>query len=99
MFYFYVLYSLKDHKLYKGYSADIAKRFIKHNQGGNTSTKHRRPLVLIYTELFDDKIQALLREKWAKSPTGGPMLRSILIRKGILKSNGKIPTPKQQATG
>ena len=34
MHYFYVLYSLKDEKLYKGYSADLGQRFLKHHMGG-----------------------------------------------------------------
>lgn len=34
MYYFYVLYSLKDGKLYKGVSSDVGNRFLKHSMGG-----------------------------------------------------------------
>jgi hypothetical protein len=48
MYYFYVLYSLKDGRLYKGSSGNIGQRFERHAAGGTASTKHHRPLVLIY---------------------------------------------------
>ena len=86
MHYFYVLYSLKDHKLYKGYSAQIANRFIKHQAGGTPSTKNRRPLVLIYVETFQSKQEALKREKWAKSLEGGAALTQLLKNKEILNN-------------
>ena len=43
MFYVYILHSLKDHKLYIGYSADLKQRIIAHNKGKVESTKSRRP--------------------------------------------------------
>jgi len=84
MFYFYVLYSLKDNKLYKGFSSDISQRFIKHNNGGTTSTKNRRPLILIYSEVFQTKKEAMDRERWSKSLEGGVHLKKILLEKNIL---------------
>ena len=68
MYYFYVLYSLKDQKLYKGVSADVAARVARHNAGATPATEHRRPFVLIYKESFSSKTEALARERWAKTP-------------------------------
>ncbi|MFT7604390.1 MAG: putative endonuclease [Saprospiraceae bacterium] len=90
MHYFYVLYSLKDNRLYKGYSSDIATRFQKHMAGGNTSTKNRRPLVLIYLEQFDSKKEAMARERWSKLLEGGVELSGLLIEKGILSMDKKL---------
>jgi putative endonuclease len=90
MFYFYVLYSLKDKKLYKGFTSDLGSRFVKHHAGGTPSTKNRRPLVLIYAEKFHRKSEALQREKWSKSAQGGPELVKLLIEKGILCSNKEL---------
>jgi len=84
MYYFYVLYSLKDNRLYKGYSADPGARYLRHLSGGVASTKYRRPLVLIYLESYQEKADALARERWAKSPAGGASLKKYLIDKGIL---------------
>ncbi|MCD4774360.1 MAG: GIY-YIG nuclease family protein [Bacteroidales bacterium] len=38
MHFVYVLYSLKDYRLYKGSTSNIQKRLIRHNSGGSTST-------------------------------------------------------------
>ena len=85
MHYFYVLYSMRDGRLYKGYTSDIGKRFLRHNSGGVNSTCHRRPLVLLYLECYETKEEAMARERWSKSRDGGPELRVILTEKGLLK--------------
>ena len=90
MFYFYVLYSLKDQKLYKGYSEDAAARLLKHNAGGSTSTKNRRPFVLIYLEQYHSKQEAMARERWSKTLVGGTELKQILISNGIIDSKSKL---------
>ena len=38
MHFVYVLYSLKDNRLYKGYTSNIQNRLLRHNSGGSTST-------------------------------------------------------------
>ena len=58
-YWFYILYSLKDHKLYKGSCSDIGVRFLSHSLGSTKSTKNRRPFVLIYIKGFDAKKEAL----------------------------------------
>ena len=90
MYHFYALYSLKDHKLYKGTTSNVPKRFIRHNNGGNKSTAHRKPFVLIYVETLESKSQALSAERYYKSPEGGAALREKLIAKGILDENGRL---------
>ena len=77
-YWFYVLFSLKDRKLYKGTCADIGTRFFAHNSGGTTSTRHRRPLVLIYLKPFDSKQDALKFERFSKTLEGGVRLRQLL---------------------
>ncbi len=49
-FYTYVLLSLKDHKLYIGYTNNIKKRLKKHLEAKVSSTRNRLPLELIYYE-------------------------------------------------
>ncbi len=92
MYYFYVLYSLKDQKLYKGYSSNLAARFISHNNGGTKSTKYRRPLVMIYIEVFATKHEAMKREKESKSLEGGAHLRLKLRNLMILNEEGVLLT-------
>ena len=66
MFYVYVLKSLKDNKLYIGYTNDLKRRFKEHNDGENVSTKSRRPFVLIYYEAYLSQKDAREREKKLK---------------------------------
>lgn len=60
--YIYIV-KCKDGSLYTGYAKDIEKRIIKHNNGqGAKYTKIRRPVQLVYQEMFDSKSEALKRE-------------------------------------
>ena len=78
-FYFvYVLYSLKDEKLYIGYSSDVFRRLEQHNTGENSSTKHRRPLELIFYEAYKYKEDAIRREKYFKTTMGKRALKLML---------------------
>jgi putative endonuclease len=78
-FYFvYVLFSLKDQKLYIGYSSDVFQRVEQHNAGENVSTKFRRPLKLIYYESHLFKEDAIRREKYFKTTKGKRALKLML---------------------
>ena len=67
-FYFtYVLLSEVDKKFYTGYTSNLMQRFDQHNNGQVTSTKHRRPLTLIYYEACLNQEDALKREKYLKT--------------------------------
>ncbi|MFH4936153.1 GIY-YIG nuclease family protein [Staphylococcus cohnii] len=53
----------KDGSLYTGYAKDIEQRIAKHNSGqGAKYTKIRRPVELVYQEVFDTKSEAMKRE-------------------------------------
>jgi putative endonuclease len=78
MFYVYLLQSKKDDNLYIGLASDIKKRLFKHNSGKVFSTKLRRPLKLIYTEICVDKRDAAQREKYLKSGIGKKFIRQRL---------------------
>ncbi len=59
MYIVYILFSEKDKKRYVGCTSNINRRLDEHNSGLVTSTKNRRPLNLIYSEVYDNKIDAL----------------------------------------
>ena len=67
MHFVYVLFSLKDGRLYKGATSNLSKRLIRHNQGDNASTAKRKPFVILHVEQFEDKSEALKRERYIKS--------------------------------
>jgi putative endonuclease len=52
MFFVYILKSLKDGDLYIGFTSDLENRTKEHNSGGVFSTRHRRPLKVIYYEAY-----------------------------------------------
>lgn len=78
MYYVYVLFSLKDEKFYIGFSADVQRRFEEHSQGKNTSTKLRRPFVLLYYEGHYSKADAQRRERYFKTTKGKVTLKQML---------------------
>ncbi len=77
-YYIYVLISVKDKKFYVGYTEDLKSRFEQHRKGLVSSTKNRRPLELIYSEVCLDKRDAMHREKYLKTYLGKQFLRNRL---------------------
>ncbi len=80
MHYVYVLRSLADKQWYTGYTDDLRKRFNRHNKGDIYSTRHRRPLELIYYEACLNQQDATAREKYLKSGPGKRYLKNRLKR-------------------
>ena len=78
MYYTYILQSLKDKKLYIGFSHDLKDRMDRHRRGEVLSTKDRRPLKLIFYEAFLDKGDALRREGYFKTNQGKKALKLML---------------------
>lgn len=71
MHYVYCLKSKKHPKFrYVGYSADLKRRIIDHNQGCNPSTIHFTPLHIEGYVAFRDKDRALAFERYLKSGSG-----------------------------
>lgn len=66
MFYSYILKSKKDGKFYIGYTNNLERRFKEHNEDKVESTKHRRPLVLVYYEAYKSEEDAKIREEQLK---------------------------------
>ncbi|MFH0968990.1 MAG: GIY-YIG nuclease family protein [Patescibacteria group bacterium] len=66
MYYVYLLKSEKDNKFYIGYSSNLKLRIKEHEDGLVESTKHRRPLKLVYYEAYPNKLLAEDRERQLK---------------------------------
>ena len=69
-YYTYILLSEKDGKKYTGYTSNLPLRFEAHPSGKVQSTKHRRPLKLIYFEACLSQEDAIRREKHFKTYYG-----------------------------
>jgi len=74
----YVLKSKKDNKLYYGYTKNLKLRIEQHKKGQVESTKHRRPLELIYFEGCLNRADALKREKYFKTHYGRMFVKKRL---------------------
>ncbi len=65
-FYVYVLQSLKDFSFYVGQCDDPDIRMSKHFDGMSKYTSSKRPLRLVYFEVFHSRKEALIRENKIK---------------------------------
>ena len=78
-YFVYVLLSLNDGKWYIGQTdREPIVQLQEHNFGQVTSTKGRRPLELIYYEMYRSKRDALGREKFLKGGSGHRFLKKQL---------------------
>ena len=79
MFTVYVLYSQKHNKIYIGYTSDLQNRFLSHNQLATKGyTIKYRPWVIAYTEEFETKSEAIIRESKLKSANGRKFVWEII---------------------
>lgn len=78
IYYTYVLKSLRDGKLYVGFTHDVIARLKQHNSGEVTATASRTPLELVYFEGCKSKQLAVLREKQLKTGFGRAYLKRRL---------------------
>lgn len=83
MFYFYVLKSVKDKNLYLGFTKDLKKRLIEHNQGIEHSTRNRRPFKLVYYESYLSEDEARSRERQIKRRAKALISLKRRIKKSI----------------
>jgi putative endonuclease len=74
----YVLISLKDKKLYVGYTTNLTERLTAHFGGKVESTGPRRPFRLIYSEYHHAMSDAKRREKYLKTTAGKTALKKAL---------------------
>ena len=79
-YYVYILLSLKDKRLYVGFTTNLKSRLINHAAGKVLSTRNRRPLKLIHYEYFINIKDAKAREVFLKSGAGHNQLKAFLKR-------------------
>ena len=66
MYYVYIIYSATADVYYKGYTQDYLKRVEEHNLNKSRYTSNKGPWVLVFVQQFDNKSDALKREKQLK---------------------------------
>jgi putative endonuclease len=79
MYTVYALYSTKYNKIYIGYTSNIYQRLKSHNELASKGyTVRYRPWKLIYSETYNTKKKAMVREKQLKSAKGRGFIWSIV---------------------
>ena len=84
--YVYVLQK-KEGLMYTGYTSDLKKRVLQHNEGKSSYTKKYIPYTLIYYEACLNKSDAFAGEKYLKSGIGKKYLKNRIkenISEGVL---------------
>lgn len=71
----------RDGTLYTGWTTDLSRRVSEHNSGsGARYTRSRRPVTLVYYEMFETREEAMRREYAIKQMTRGQKESLIEIR-------------------
>ncbi len=78
MYYVYILESMKDSNFYTGYTNDLQRRSVEHNEGKSFFTAPRRPFKLVYYEAYSHKEDAKAREKFFKIGWGRQYIKKAL---------------------
>ena len=73
----YAIKSENRNYIYVGMSNNLERRLKEHNQYQNKSTKAYAPFTLIYSETFDSRSEARIKEKYLKSGVGKSFLKSL----------------------
>ena len=82
MFTVYVLYSKSYDKIYIGYTSNLIQRFYSHNELSQKGwTRKFRPWLVIYTEVFETKSEAMKRESELKTGAGRRYIRKDILLK------------------
>ena len=74
----YILQSIKNRHFYIGHTSNIQKRLLRHNRGGNVSTKNGRPWFLAHQEEYLNKSDAIKREIQIKKYKGGQAFKNLM---------------------
>jgi putative endonuclease len=81
MFTVYVLFSKDYNKIYVGFTSNIDARLFSHNSDKNIGyTKRFQPWEVIYSENFETKSEAMVREKELKSSRGRDFIRNNILK-------------------
>jgi len=78
MFYVYILKSVKNNKLYKGFTKDLRRRVNEHNCGNSKFSKENGPWKLIYYEAFILENDTRREELFLKSGKGRERIKYLL---------------------
>jgi putative endonuclease len=86
IFYVYIIFSEILNKYYIGYTSNIKERIRKHNSNHKGFTGKNNDWKLKHLEPFDNKIQAILREKQIKNWKSRTAIERLIQQNNIIGS-------------
>jgi putative endonuclease len=99
MYSVYILYSQKIDRFYIGFSSDVHQRLLKHNRVSKGFSNTGKPWILVYQEVFQNKKEAMNRERQLKKWKNRERLLN-LINNGsehpYFQSGGSVPRMRDQ---
>ncbi|MEI7604334.1 MAG: GIY-YIG nuclease family protein [bacterium] len=78
MYYVYILKSVNFNRYYIGYTSGLSRRLFEHNNGNTPSLRKYLPYEIIHTEEYENKGDAMKREKEIKSYKGGNSFKRLI---------------------
>ncbi|WP_293743806.1 GIY-YIG nuclease family protein [uncultured Pedobacter sp.] len=78
MFYTYILYSKTRNKYYVGSTSDLQNRLKKHNTNHPGFTGHTGDWCVVWSEVFETRTEAILKEKQIKSWKSRLMIEKLI---------------------
>ena len=58
MYFVYIIYGPTQDLYYKGYTENLSKRLMEHNEGFSRYTSTKGPWMLVYQKMFETKREA-----------------------------------------
>ena len=81
MWYVYIIYSEKIDRFYVGYTDNLEWRLQRHNEGWGKFTKRGVPWLIVYSEVFQSKPEAIRREREIKAKKSRKYIEFIIQNK------------------
>lgn len=78
MYFTYILYSKAIDQFYIGQTHNIEERLLQHNSLRSKSTKKANDWILVYKEVFENRSDAMLREKEIKSKKSRKYIEKLI---------------------
>jgi len=78
MYIVYIIYSQRIDKYYIGFSSNIHDRLCKHNRNSKGFSSSGKPWTIVYTEVFENKKDAMAREKQLKKWKNRERLKKLI---------------------
>ena len=97
-YFVYILESLKNGKYYIGYSSNLEKRLVRHNQGKTKGNRANAPFKLVFKEEFANSTEARKKELYIKKQKSRVFIQK-LIANGAVAQLGERGVRNAEAVG